>query len=170
MNAASRLSGFKQAISIFWSERNQREQRMLLVAMLVIVLGLIYVVLLDPALSGRSDLEKRLPALRQQAAQVQALSKEAAALGRKTVTPPPAITRESIESSLMRQGLKPQSVSLTGELAKVQLSDVSFASTIDWLVEMQRSARLSVIDAKIDAQAQVDKVNATFTLRQQRTE
>ncbi|HVK95287.1 MAG TPA: type II secretion system protein M [Noviherbaspirillum sp.] len=170
MNVASRLSGFKQTVSTFWSERNQREQRMLLVAMAVIVLGLIYVVLLDPALSGRSDLEKRLPALRQQAAQVQALSKEASALSAKTVTSPPAITRESIESSLTRQGLKPQSVSLTGELAKVQLNDVSFASTIDWLVEMQRSARLSVIDAKIDAQAQADKVNATFTLRQQRTE
>ena len=170
MNVASRLSGFKQTVSTFWSERNQREQRMLLVAMAVILLGLIYVVLLDPALSGRSDLEKRLPALRQQAAQVQALSKEASALSAKTVTSPPAITRESIESSLTRQGLKPQSVSLTGELAKVQLNDVSFASTIDWLVEMQRSARLSVIDAKIDAQAQADKVNATFTLRQQRTE
>jgi hypothetical protein len=30
---------------------------------------------------------------------------------------------------------------------------------------MQRTARLSVVDAKFDAQAQVDTVNATLTLR-----
>jgi general secretion pathway protein M len=58
---------------------------------------------------------------------------------------------------------------VTGEIVKVQLSSASFAGTIDWLNEMQRTARLSVVDATIDSQAQPDTVNATLTLRLQRS-
>lgn len=170
MNAAVQLGGLKTSLSTFWNARNKREQNMLLAAVAVVVVGLIYVLLIDPALSGRADLEKKLPALRQQAAEVQSLAKEAGALSGKTATPPPAITRESIEASLERKGLKAQSVSLTGELAKVQLNGVSFSSTVEWLTEMQRTARVSVVDAMVEAQPQPDTVNASLTLRQQRGE
>lgn len=169
MNAAI-ASGLKQSLSAFWRERNKREQNLLLAAIAVIVLGLIYALLIDPAVSGRADLEKRLPAMRQQAAEVQSLSKDAAALSGKANTPPPAMTRERIESSLARKGLKAQSVSLSGELAKVQLNGVPFSATVEWLSEMQRDARLSVVEATLDAQAQPDMVNAALTLRQQRSE
>lgn len=170
MNAATQLSGLKTSLSTFWNARNKREQNMLLAAIAVVVVGLIYVLLIDPALSGRADLEKKLPALRQQAAEVQSLAKEAGALSGKASTPPPAITRESIEASLERKGLKAQSVSLTGELAKVQLNGVSFSSTVEWLTEMQRTSRVSVVDAIVEAQSQPDTVNASLTLRQQRGE
>jgi type II secretory pathway component PulM len=36
---------------------------------------------------------------------------------------------------------------------------------MNWLVEMQKTALLSVVDANIVALAQPDMVNATFTLR-----
>jgi general secretion pathway protein M len=170
MNALGKLNGLKQAASTFWGERNRRERNMLAATIAVIVLGLFYLLLIDPAVGGRKDLEKKLPALRQQAAEVRATAKEASGLSGKTGAPPAAITRESLEASLQRKGLKPQSVALTGELAKVQLSSASFAGLVDWLDEMQRTARLSVVDANIDAQAQADTVNATLTLRQQRGE
>lgn len=166
MNA--RMGEMKQALSAFWNERNKREQNMLVAAAAVIVLGLAYALLIDPALSGRADLAKRLPALRQQAAEVQALSKEASALGGRTSTPPPAMTRESIETSLARKGLKAQSVTVSGELAKLQLNGVPFSSMMEWLTEMQKSARLSVAEAVVEAQQQPDTVNANLTLRQQR--
>lgn len=165
----ARAGGTKHALSAFWSERNKREQNMLAAAAVVVVLGLVYALLIDPALSGRADLEKKLPNLRQQAAEVQALSKEASAVGSKTNTaPPPAMTRESIESALGRKGLKAQSVSVTGELAKVQLNGVPFSATTEWLAEMQRTARVSVLEATVEAQEQPDTVNANLTLRQQR--
>lgn len=165
------MNGLKQFLSTFWSERNQRERNMLMAASAVIVLGLLYALLIDPALSGRKDLESRLPTLRQQTAEVQTLAKQAAALGgQASPAPAPPMTRESIESSLVRKGLKPQNLTLTGELAKVQLNAASFAALIDWLTEMQRTARLSVVDANVEAQAQTDTVNATLTLRQQRSE
>lgn len=164
------VNAFKQKIATFWSERNKREQNLLAAAFVVIILGLFYTLLIDPALSGRKDMEKKLPALREQAAEVQALSKEAGALASKAAAPAPAVTRESIESSLNNRGLKPQNVVMTGNLAKVQLTGASFSGIVDWLAEMQKSARLSVVDANVEAQAKADTVNATLTLRQQRSE
>lgn len=160
-------ANLKQSLAAFWSERNKREQNLLAVAGAVIVLGLLYVLLIDPALSGRTMLEKQLPALRQQAAEVRSLAKEASALGSKAGTAPAPMTRESIEASLTRKGLKPQAVSLTGDLAKVQLNGVPFADTVQWLEELQRTARVSVADANISAQEPAGTVNATLTLRQQ---
>jgi len=167
----ARTGGVKQSLSAFWSERNKREQNMLTAAAAVVVLGLLYILFIDPALSGRADLEKRLPQLRQQAAEVQALSKDASALGSKTTSaPPPAMTRESIETSLSRKGLKAQSVTVSGELAKLQLNGVPFSATTEWLAEMQKTARMSVVEAVVEAQQQPDMVNANLTLRQQRGE
>jgi general secretion pathway protein M len=168
MNPGGKVNGLKQAVSTFWGERNQRERSMLSAAIAVVVLGLFYMLLIDPALSGRKDLEKKLPTLRLQAAEVQSMAKEASGLASKPAAPAAVVTRESVEASLTRKGLKPQNLSVTGEIVKVQLASASFAGIVDWLVEMQRTARLSVVEANIDAQAQPDTVNATLTLRQQR--
>ncbi|HEY8607078.1 MAG TPA: type II secretion system protein GspM [Noviherbaspirillum sp.] len=170
--SATRVGGWKQSAAAFWNDRNQRERRMLAAAAAVVVLGLIYALLIDPALSGRGDLEKRLPALRQQAAEVQALAKQARDVPAAPAAAAPAtpMTRESLETALSRKGLKAQNLSVTGELAKVQLNGVPFSALVDWLVEMQGAPRVSVLDANIEAQAQPDTVNATLTLRQQRGE
>jgi general secretion pathway protein M len=165
MNRNSLLHGLKQSLSVFWNERNRREQNLLSAALVVIVLGLFYVLLIDPALSGRNDLERKLPALHQQAAQLQALAQDTATLSGKAAAPAPVVTRERLQASLAGKGLTPQSVVLSGELAKVQLNGVSFANLIDWLQEAQKSLRLSVTDAVVDAQPQVDTVNASLTLR-----
>lgn len=170
MNATARLGGIKQSVSTFWEARDRRERRMLLGALVVIMLALFYLLLIDPALSGRTDLEKRLPVLRQQAAEVQGMAKEAGSLAGDNAAAVPPLTRESLESSLNARGLKAKNVSVSGELAKVQLEAVSFAGMVDWLDELQKASRVVVVDAGVEAQAQNDVVNANLTLRQQRTE
>lgn len=165
MNNATAM---RQSIAAFWNGRNARERSMLAAAIAVVVVGLIYALLIDPAVSGRADLEQRLPALRQQAAEVRALTREAGAAGTRSTAPVPAITRESMETSLARRGLKAQELTVNGELARLRLDGASFASLVEWLSEMQRSARLTVVDAKIEAGAQADSVNAALTLRQRR--
>ena len=167
MNLTGLLNQSRQSFSEFWAVRDARERAMLAVAALVVTVGLAYALLIDPALSGRDQLNKNLPVLRQQVAQMQALSKEAAALSGKSASPLIAMSKENIEAALARNGLKPQSVMLTGDFAKVQLSAVSFAGTLNWLDDMQKTALLSVVDANIVVLAQPDMVNATFTLRQQ---
>ncbi len=170
MNLTGLLDRSRLSFSEFWAVRDARERAMLAAAALAVTLGLIYALLIDPALSGRDRLNKNLPLLRQQVAQMQALSREAAALSGKSATPALAMSRENIEAALARNGLKPQSVMLTGDFAKVQLSAASFAGTLNWLDEMQKTALISVVDASIIALTQPDMVNAAFTLRQQGNE
>jgi general secretion pathway protein M len=166
MNLTGLLNESRQSFSEFWAVRDARERAMLAVAALVVTFGLAYALLIDPALAGRDQLNKNLPVLRQQVAQMQALSKEAAALSGKSAAPLIAMSKENIEAALARNGLKPQSVILTGDFAKVQLAAVSFAGTLNWLDDLQKTALLSVVDANIVALPQPDMVNATFTLRQ----
>ena len=166
MNLTSLLNQSRQSLAEFWMARNARERVMLAVAAGAAALGLFHALLIDPALTGRDQLHKNLPELRRQVAQLQVLSKEAAALSGRSASPVTALSGESIKTALARKGLMPQSVLLTGDLAKVQLTGVSFAGTLEWLDDMQKTARISVVDANIVALAQPDMVNATFTLRQ----
>jgi general secretion pathway protein M len=167
MSTAATMNGLKQSFSTFWAARNKREQNLLAVAAVVIVFGLFYLLLIDPALGGRKDLEKALPALRQQSAELQAMARDVSALASKNGTPAPELTREGIEASLNGKGLKPQSVLLTGEMAKIQLNAVSFAGIVDWLQDAQKTLHLSVADASVEAQQKPDTVNVSLTLRQQ---
>jgi len=170
MNMASLLNQSRQSIAEFWIARDARERAMLATAAVVVALGLFYALLIDPALTGRAQLNKNLPELRQQAALLQALAKEAAALSGKSAPPVTAMSEESIKTALAGKGLKPQSVQITGDLAKLQLVSVSFAATLGWLDTLQKTAQVSVVDANIVALPQPDMVNATLTLRQSRNE
>lgn len=171
MNMTGKLSGVMQPLSAFWSARNARERMFLAVAMIVIGFGLAYVLLIDPALSGRAQLSKNLPVLRQQVAELQAMAKEAGGLSAKGAAPVAPISRESLEAGLMRKGMKPQNIALTGDdVVRVQLASVPFAGVVDWLDEMQRTASLSAVEANVVALPEPGQVNATLTLRQLKSE
>ncbi|MFT5591417.1 MAG: general secretion pathway protein M [Bradyrhizobium sp.] len=164
------IQGARESAATFWNDRSTQERKQLLVISSVILLALLYLLLIDPALSGREQLRNSLPELRQKAAQMQQLSRDAAALSASVPPPPPVLSKVIMDASLATRGLKPQSVVVTEEIVRVQLSSVSFAALVDWLGEVQKTVRLSVIDASITAQAASDTVNATLTLRQLKSE
>ncbi len=157
-------------IGNFWTERDPRERRMLSVGAAVVAAALVYLVGFAPALQGTARLQKALPELRQQAASLQALAREAQALGAGSGAGATLSTQESIEAGLARKGLKAQSVVVTGDLVRLQMNNVSFAGILDWLDETQKAARLSVAESSFTALAQTDMVNATLSLRQPKTE
>ena len=68
------------------------------------------------------------------------------------------------------RSLKPQSVTVSGDLVRVQINNAPFSSVIEWAYEIQKTARLSVIDSNFVAQTQTDIVNATLNLRQPKTD
>ena len=161
----------------FWEARSARERSVLTIAGGLLLLVLVWLWLFDPALHGRAQLKKTLPALHAQLAQLQALTKEAAALpaasseansAGTTSEGTPSLSRSLLESSLARKGIKAQTLEINGELVQMKLSDVSFAALIAWLGEMQVAAQLAVNDATVVALTQSDKVDASFSLRQQR--
>ncbi|MGZ3158491.1 MAG: type II secretion system protein GspM [Burkholderiaceae bacterium] len=160
------MTQMQENVSAFWVERSARERKQISLALAVAGAALLYMLFVAPALSGRAQLEKSLPDLRVQAAELQNLAKEASALSTVTATPAIPMSKEMIDTSLASKGLKPQSVTAAGEVMKVQLSDVSFTGLLDWLDEIQKNLRITVVDANITAQAQSDIVNATLTLRQ----
>ena len=165
-----KLKEWRAASSAFWLERNARERSLLILAVSVLGLGLLYAVFIDPALQGRTRLEKNLPVLRQQAAELQALSKEVSGLTAQAAASVAPMTRESIDAGLAKKGLKAQSVTLSADFAKVQLAAVPFANMLRWLDEVQKVERLTVVDANISALEPPGSVNAVLTLRQQKAE
>ncbi|GAC1415899.1 MAG: hypothetical protein NVSMB6_18280 [Burkholderiaceae bacterium] len=154
------------SMQAFWSERELRERRMLGIAGAVVAATLVYLLAIGPAYIGARKLKDDLPQLRQQASSLQALAREAREMAGNA--PPPALlsTRESVEAVLARKGLKAQSVIVTGDLVRVQLNNVSFAAVLEWLDDMQKNARLSVVESSFTAQSQTDIVNATLSLQQ----
>lgn len=165
-----KLKEWRAASSAFWLERNARERKLLISAASVLTLGLLYALLIDPALQGRIQLEKNLPLLRQQAAELQALSKEVSGLTAQAAASVAPMSRESIDAGLARKGLKAQSITLTADFAKVQLAAVPFANVLRWLDDAQKAERLMVLDANISALESPGSVNAVLTLRQQKAE
>ncbi len=155
-------------IQSFWSARNPRERRLLGIGGAAAVLGLVYLLLIDPALQGREQLHKSLPGLRQQVAELRVLAQEAESLPEQTdneAADMPALTRASVEAALQSQGLTPENLSVGAGTVRVQLASVSFGGLVAWLDAMQSTLGVAVSEANIVAQSQADSVNATLTLQ-----
>jgi general secretion pathway protein M len=165
-----RLNTAGQSISAFWAARDARERKLLTIACAVILFGLIYGLLFGPAMAGREQLNQNLPVLRQQAAQLQAMARELAGLTAQTPPPIAPLGKENLERTLAAKGLKAENLAITGELAKVQLSAVSFTDLLQWLDDIRKTTLVVMVDANIVALPQPDTVNATLTLRQTRNE
>lgn len=172
------MNPVRTSFNAFWEARNARERSVLLIAAGLVMLLLVWMWLIDPALQGRAQLKKTLPTMQAQLAQLQALTKQAAALpairdadkdstGSAAAASSP-LSRSMLESSLARKGLKPQTLDVNAEQVRLKLSGVSFAALIGWLADMQASAQLAVSEANVVALEQSDQVDASLSLRQQR--
>lgn len=167
MSAASSWSNLTSRLSVAWLSRTEQERKFLTIGGGVVLGALVYILAISPALSGRAQLEKSLPQLRQDAAQLRTMAMEAGELSRQPPAAGAPMSREGLTASMTLLGLTPQSVTMTGEFAKVQFSSVPFASLVTWLDSQRRDGRISVNDATISAQGEGGKVDATLTLRQE---
>jgi general secretion pathway protein M len=160
-----------RVFSDFWSQRNRRERVILSIGATVVLLGLLYGVAFAPAVSGREQLTRALPQLRQQVGQMQSMASEATGLAaNKSASASSPMSKESLEASLEQKGLKAQSVAVTGDTARLTLPSASFSTLLDWVDETQKSSGTQLVDANVVALSQPDMVSATLTLRQQRSE
>lgn len=169
--AVRRRIGIPSPISDFWRQREPRERRLLGAALAIAALGLLYLLLIEPAMEARAQLQKSLPVLRQQVGQMQEMARELRASAVDQNAPQlEIVSRENIESSLERAGLNAQNLTVSGDTARVQFSDASFSTILVWLDQVRQSLALTVEESSIVAQTQLDLVNANLTLRQQRRE
>jgi general secretion pathway protein M len=161
-----RAGSIRLAVAAFWEARTEQERKLLKLGGAVVVLALIYGVLFAPAYDGRAHLRTELPVLRQEAAEIQALAREAQQLKGRSATQVPPMTRASLTASLTSRSLTAQSVSMTGEYAKLAFKEVQFAGLVTWLDAIRAENRIAVQDAIITPQATPGVVDATITLRQ----
>lgn len=161
-----RLLQRRSAWMHLWHERTARERHALLGAAAVIAVALFYLILIAPALEGRAQLQRSLPQLRLQAAQLHALSDEATALPASTDAPA-MLSRPKLEAVLRQQGLKAQNINLNGDSVRLQFDDAPFAQLIECLDTLQKTQQLVVVDAAFSAKDKPGMVGATLQLNRQ---
>lgn len=162
----ARVGALRERALAWWLSRTDQERKFLGVGGAIVAVTLVYAILLAPALEGRENLQRSLPNLRQQAAQLQTMAVEAQGLAANPAPQVPPMTSEALTASMAQRGLKAGSITMTGEYAKVQLNGVSFANLVSWLDAQRRESRVQVQDAAFTALAAVGQVDATLTLRQ----
>jgi len=155
---------------IFWQARSEQEQKILTIGGIFVALAFIYSVLINPALEGRVKVEKQMKVLTQQVAQLRELAKEAQALAGKSGPPPAPMNQEMLNAALSQHSKKADSMTVVGDQLKVQLSNAPFSQVLALLDELQKNARITVFESNITSLPEAGKVNASLTLRQQRTE
>lgn len=160
---------FNDLFGTFWSQRNPRERRMLQAGFIFVVLALVYLLGLDPALKKKNKLEKEIPQLRQQAAEMQVMAAQYTQIASAIAGGVTPVTRELVDTSLERRGIKAQSLSVTEEFVRLQVNSVGYDNMMEWLLEMQKALHLAVEDAKVTALSESGQVAMVITLRQQRS-
>ena len=166
MKAAATIVALRERALAYWLARTEQERKFLAIGAAVVLVALVYALLLAPAIEGRDRLQRSLPQLRQQAAQLQTMAAEAGALAANPAPPPAPMTREALTASLAQRSLVPGSLTLTGEYAKVQFNNVSFANLVAWLDAQRRENRIQVQDAAFTGLPAAGQVDASLTLRQ----
>ncbi|CAN5882253.1 N/A [soil metagenome] len=157
-----------ESASVFWQQRNARERRMLCAAIIAILIAVIYWLFVNPALSNRTRLEKELPLLRQQVSEMAAMSGQYAQLSASITEVVAPVTREVIEASLLRRGIKAQTLAASDDVVRLQVSAVAYVNMLEWILEMQKAARLTVEEVKLTALPEPGQVGVVLTLRQQK--
>jgi general secretion pathway protein M len=166
MSAVETIGQVRARALAYWVARSEQERRTLSIGAGILLLALAYLILIAPAVEGRASLRAQLPQLRQQAAQLRALADEARSLAAQPAPQVPPMTRDSLQQSLTARGITPASLAMTGEYAKLQLNNVSFANLMAWLDAQRRENRITINDAAVTALPTAGQVDASLTLRQ----
>lgn len=158
---------WRERFDTFWNARNPREQAILGGGAVVLVLVFGYLVLWEPAATGRDRLMRNLPAQRADLAEMETLAQEARGL---QASPAPSLRgdalTQALQDNLGQHGLKATRLAATGDNAvQVQLDKVAFGSVASWLQDVRAQQRLKVTDARISYVGATALVNVTATLQ-----
>jgi len=125
----------------FWAERSPREKSILAAGAAVIVAALLYLLTIEPAVTGITRLERGLPQARAQAAKLDALLAEVKSLRSRAqvATLSPQESRAAVEKSLASAGLKAaRVVPLSDGDLQLTFANVPYAAWSVWLASVER--------------------------------
>lgn len=156
------------AIRAFWNEREPREKTILSLLALVVGVALVFLLLIEPAATGITRLERGLPQARAQAAQLDALLAEVKSLKARaqvaTVTAQEA--RGAIEKSLAAAGLKASRiVPLSDGDLQLTFANVPYAAWATWVATTERELGARTTSVVAAGNATPGNVDVELALR-----
>jgi general secretion pathway protein M len=136
-----------------WNGLSVRDRRMLGLAAAFLVLVFAWLVAFEPAWNGRRQLERELPALRADLAQMDQLAAEArlAASSSRQSNDSAMQLRGRLEETLADAGLTSSLAQLevNGEMIEARFRQADFEKWLFWLDGAVRETRLRVVDLSI---------------------
>lgn len=164
----SMLNLIADSFAAFWQQRNAKERRLLSMATVIVLFALIYWIFVNPALTNKAKLEASIPQLRLQVSEMAAMSTQYAQIATAMTENIEPVSREVLEASMLRKGIKAQSMTASDDIVRVQISSVDYSVIMEWMLEMQKAARLTVEEAKLTALPEKGQVGVVLTMKQQR--
>lgn len=152
-----------------WNKRELGERRILIGVAIIVIASLLYLFAIQPAMTGIKDLENSTPALKLQAATMTSMASQYSELSKTMAENVPQITRETVESTLSRRNIKTQSLTVSNDIVRFQVNVVAYSNLMEWILEMQKAARLTVDEIKLTSLTEPGQVGAVVSLRQQRS-
>jgi general secretion pathway protein M len=157
------------AFSGFWQQRNAKERRMLTWATIVVLVAITFWIFVNPAIENIAKLKKINPQLQQQVRVMAAMSTQYSQIASAVSENIEPVSREQIEASLLRRSIKTQNLSASDDFIRVQIATVAYSNIMEWMLEMQKAARLTVDEIKVTALPENGQVSVVLTLRRQRS-
>jgi general secretion pathway protein M len=161
----------------FWNGRNAREKAALGAGAVVLLLAIAYLLLIEPARGGGAGggwggagwrLERGLPALRAQVAQLESLLAEVKTLKSRpqVATTSPSEARGALEKSLAAAGLKAaRIVPLSDGDLQLTFADVPYAGWAVWLAGIERELGARAINVTASGNNTPGRVDVELALR-----
>lgn len=135
----------------WWQGLARRERALSALATVVVAVGLIYAIGIEPAWETRTRLVDDLPHLQGELVQLEALHAEVSVLGKRGRG---VQTRESlraaVEQSILRANLVGEVVNQGANAVSVSARNVSAAKWFLWLESFVREARVQVVAARVE--------------------
>lgn len=170
MSARLNLPAFDAARARFdarWTALPPRDRRMLVIGAVAVGLALFWILLVDPALTGRERVQRDLPRLQAEAAEVAGIAANPPRAQRNLQAEGPL--RPALEAALQEGGLRADLATNAAGVLVVKFSETPYPQIADWLARVAadlgvtiEGAAITPVEGKAGAGG---KVNAEFTLR-----
>ena len=152
----------------FWNERAPREKTVLALLGAIVAVALLFLVLVEPAVTGIQRLERSLPQARSQAAQLDALLGEVKTLKARpqAATVSPGEARGAIDKSIAAAGLKAaRIVPLSDGDLQITMANVPYAAWSLWLAGIERELGARAISVNANSNGTPGQVDVELALR-----
>lgn len=147
-----------------WTAMTLRERAMLLAGIAMIALAIVFLVAFEPAWNGRAKLQRELPRLREEAAELEQLAREASQLksqGQERATS--GGLAQALQASLAQKGLEARLAAQADGSVQVSLGAVHAGVLMTWIETVQRELRVRVSGLKLDQTEKPGTVDAQLT-------